>query len=269
MTTDSGLPAQVPIWQRSFLPEELPPAPPLPVPPPEMPTLAAPPPPATPPSALPAPTATPLSALPPPTGPAYGAPGSAVPAHPSGSANQPPYAAAPAAPAAPNRFGILPDPAYDAAAAPYGAGSWSPVGARPPIAMPVPTPQKVITAGRWGRARGVLVLVFGGMLLLASFAGSSGTGDDAFNGVLLILLSVFLLAWGLGWLVAGQRVIEGSRSAAQALRVLAFIDLGVVALSLASPDPTAWRGLLGAVLDVFIIATMFGNEASRWLSGRR
>lgn len=266
MTTDSGLPEQVPIWQRSFLPEDLPPAPP-----PAMPTTAAPPPPAplaappVPLSALPAPTATPLSALPPPTGPAYGAPGSAAPTYPSAA-----YAPAPAAPAAPNRFGILPDPAYDAApATPYGAGAWNPVAARPSITMPVPTPQKVITAGRWGRARGVLVLVFGGMLLLASFAGSSGTGNDAFNGVLLILLSVFLLAWGLGWLVAGQRVIEGSRSAAQALRVLAFIDLGVVALSLASPDPTAWRGLLGAILDIFIIATMFGTEASRWLSNRR
>ena len=39
MTTDSGLPAQVPIWQRSFLPEDRP----LALPPPAMPTTAAPP----------------------------------------------------------------------------------------------------------------------------------------------------------------------------------------------------------------------------------
>ncbi|MFN8158586.1 MAG: hypothetical protein U0R68_14305 [Candidatus Nanopelagicales bacterium] len=265
MTTDSGLPEQVPIWQRSFLPEDLPPAPPV------MPATAAPPPPAplsappVPLSALPAPTATPLSALPPPTGPAYGAPAVPAPGYPSTAYAAPP----PSAPVAPNRFGILPDPAYDVpAATPYGApaasGSWP--ASRPSIMMPIATPKGVVTAGRWGRARGILGLVVGGLMLMASFAGSAG---DAFNGMLLMLLAVLQLVWAMGWLVAGQRTIEGSRGAAQAMRVLAFADIAFVMLSVVVLGDTATRGVLGCAIDVYIIVTMFGGEASRWLAGRR
>ena len=248
MTTDSGLPAQVPIWQRSFLPEDLP-APPLPAAP-----LAAPP-----------PAASPLSALPPPTGPAYGAPAVPAPGYPSTAYAAPP----PSAPVAPNRFGILPDPAYDVpAATPYGAPAASGPGlaSRPSIMMPIATPKGVVTAGRWGRARGILGLVIGGLMLMASFAGSAG---DAFNGTLLMLLAVVQLVWATGWLVAGQRTIEGSRGAAQAMRVLAFADIAFVVLSVVVLGDTATRGVLGCAIDVYIIATMFGNEASRWLSGRR
>ncbi len=117
-----------------------------------------------------------------------------------------------------------------------------------------------------GYAAAAASVVVGGLMLMASFAGSAG---DAFNGMLLMLLAVLQLVWAMGWLVAGQRTIEGSRGAAQAMRVLAFADIAFVVLSVVVLGDTATRGVLGCAIDVYIIVTMFGGEASRWLAGRR
>ena len=51
--------------------------------------------------------------------------------------------------------------------------------ARPSITMPIATPKGVVTAGRWGRARGILGLVIGGLMLMACSPAAQGTRSTA------------------------------------------------------------------------------------------
>ena len=73
----------------------------------------------------------------------------------------------------------------------------------------------------------------------------------------------------MGWLVAGQRTHRGQPRCGAGDARLAFADIAFVMLSVVVLGDTATRGVLGCAIDVYIIVTMFGSEASRWLAGRR
>lgn len=263
MSTEPGLP-DVPIWQRSFLPQDGPAAPPSA---PAAPLVAPP------------PAAAPLGALPPPSGPAYGAPGYTAPAQAAPPSAYPPaYAAASAAPVAPNRFGIVPDPAYDVAPPPpppgaggYGGGwgappaPWTATASGPTV---YETPKSVITCGRWGRARGILGVLINGLLLVVTLGAPSSRAAASVSSAILITAVVSLVVYVL-WLYAGQQTVHGDRGAAKLLRILAVADLGVVALLMALGISSVLVGAIGSMLDIYLVVTLFGSTATRWMGNGR
>jgi len=107
-------------------------------------------------------------------------------------------------------------------------------------------------------------VLINGLVLAVTLGAPSSRAAASTSGAVLTAAAVMMVVYVV-WLYAGDRTVHGDRSAAQVLRILAVADLAIVVLLVLLGLSSILVGAVGSVLDIYLVVTLFGTAATRWM----